>query len=496
MKKLLLAPAVAVVAGSVAFTGPAAAATSATPNETPAQQKATDAPTSKEGNDGSSGPADNNEKPSEPKLKITPKNISAVDFQDIDKTVTINITGLSPNEMVTYKVTKKGSDVKPWTKTLGSGPSGEVKENFTAHSIFKDLEDVTGEYTVTVTGSDLNLEETFTVTDDETSGPDGSKPGIAVEDTKIHVTPFRDKGFIVRYKNLEPGKKYTWNLKGGEAGVENSDAFTAEKNSGSFYVQVASDTELDALLGNYTVTLDDENGKPVDTSAEFQVVKDDEQAGNNNEDKPRYMMSLDRPEISTKEFLSEESGIQVGIVGMKPNEKFTYTVTKVDGDGKVEDFEGEGTADEEGRGGTAIHGVQKGQSAESFAGKYKIKVKSEQGELTETFTVVHEGKGDDAEGGDGSGDGDSGDTEGGSGGGNTGDTEDGTEGDGSGSEDDAGAGDGSGDDSGSGDGGAGSDASEAGNLPRTGMGVTGLIAGGALLTVGAATVLVTRRRKK
>lgn len=486
MKKLLLAPAVAVVAGSVAFTGPAAVATSATPNETPAQQKATDAPTSKEGNEGSSEPADENEKPSEPKLKITPKNISAVDFQDIDKTVTINITGLSPNEMVTYKVTKKGSDVKPWTKTLGSGPSGEVKENFTAHSIFKDLEDVTGEYTVTVTGSDLNLEETFTVTDDEASGPDSSKPGIAVEDTKIHVTPFRDKGFIVRYKNLEPGKKYTWNLKGGEAGVENSDTFTADKNSGSFYVEVASDTELDALLGNYTVTLDDENGKPVDTSAEFQVVKDDEQAGNNNEDKPRYMMSLDRPEISTKEFLSEDSGIQVGIVGMKPNEKFTYTVTKVDGDGKVEDFEGEGTADEEGRGGTAIHGVQKGQSAESFAGKYKITVKSEQGELTETFTVVHEGKGDDAEGGDGDG-GDSGDTEGGSDGG-------------SGSEDDAEAGDGSGgesgDDSGAGDGGAGGDASEAGDLPRTGMGVTGLIAGGALLTVGAATVLVTRRRNK
>lgn len=482
MKKLLLAPAVAVVAGSVAFTGPAAVATSATPNETPAQQKATDAPTSKEGNEGSSEPADENEKPSEPKLKITPKNISAVDFQDIDKTVTINITGLSPNEMVTYKVTKKGSDVKPWTKTLGSGPSGEVKENFTAHSIFKDLEDVTGEYTVTVTGSDLNLEETFTVTDDEASGPDSSKPGIAVEDTKIHVTPFRDKGFIVRYKNLEPGKKYTWNLKGGEAGVENSDTFTADKNSGSFYVEVASDTELDALLGNYTVTLDDENGKPVDTSAEFQVVKDDEQAGNNNEDKPRYMMSLDRPEISTKEFLSEDSGIQVGIVGMKPNEKFTYTVTKVDGDGKVEDFEGEGTADEEGRGGTAIHGVQKGQSAESFAGKYIITVKSEQGELTETFTVVHEGKGDDAEGGDGDG-GDSGDTEGGSDGG-------------SGSEDDAEAGDGSGDDSGAGDGGAGGDASEAGDLPRTGMGVTGLIAGGALLTVGAATVLVTRRRNK
>lgn len=487
MKKLLLAPAVAVVAGSVAFTGPAAVATSATPNETPAQQKATDAPTSKEGNEGSSEPADDNEKPSEPKLKITPKNISAVDFQDIDKTVTINITGLSPNEKVTYKVTKKGSDVKPWTKTLGSGPSGEVKENFTAHSIFKDLEDVTGEYTVTVTGSDLNLEETFTVTDDEASGPDGSKPGLAVEDTKIHVTPFRDKGFIVRYKNLEPGKKYTWNLKGGEAGVENSDTFTAEKNSGSFYVEVASDTELDALLGNYTVTLDDENGTPVDTSAEFQVVKDDEQAGNNNEDKPRYMMSLDRPEISTKEFLSEDSGIQVGIVGMKPNEKFTYTVTKVDGDGKVEDFEGEGTADEEGRGGTTLHGVQKGQSAESFAGKYKITVKSEQGELSETFTVVHDGKDDDAEGGDGSGDGDSDDTEGGSG-------------DGSGSEDDAEAGDGSGSEAGDGSGsegsGAGSDASEAGDLPRTGMGITGLIAGGALLTVGAATVLVTRRHKK
>lgn len=206
--------------------------------------------------------------------------------------------------------------------------------------------------------------------------------------------------------------------------------------------------------------LEDENGTTLDSVTTFTVVKDSEDSGNPDEHEVRYQLKLDRHELTAKEFLDKESGVQIGVIGLKSNEKFTYSVTKVDGEGKVENYENEATADEHGRWGTTLNGVQRGQSIESFVGKYKVTIKSEQGELTDHFTVTNGKKSD-----------------------NDDDAEAGDNGSGSGSDN----GSGSGNDSSSGN---------SSDLPRTGAGLTGLLAGGALLTVGAATVLITRRRTK
>lgn len=448
MKKLILAPAVAIVAGSVAFAGPAAIATPEATNP--------------------SGSASATDEPDAPTPELSAPNDGKDSKQFRSEGQTIEYKNLEPGKQYTWSFTSD-EDVQ----SSGKFTAKEANGSFDA-IVTNDTDEMflPGKYTVTV--KDENGETVGTTTfsvvgDDETPGDDGDNPGddgdnpdapkpeASVKHDKIRATPFRNNGLTVEYKNLEPGKNYTWHIKGGN-GIEIAQPFTAKEANGSFDVTVPSDTDEQALIGKYTVTLIDGEGNPLDAKTTFTVVKDSEDSDNPDEGKDRYQLSLDRYELTAKEFLNKETGVQIGVVGLKSNEKFTYSVTKVDGDGKVEDYENEATADKEGRWGTTLHGVQKGQSIESFVGKYKVTVKSEQGELTDHFTVTSGKKNDnddDAEAGDNDSD--------------------------------------NGSDNGSGSGND-SNAGNSSNLPRTGAGLTGLIAGGALLTVGAATVLITRRR--
>ncbi len=407
-------------------------------------------------------PGDDGDNPDAPKpeFSVENKKKQATDFRDNGQTV--NFKNLESGKKYSWTLTSDHNIEQP-----GSFTADEGDGNFTVTPPSQDgaADALIANYTVTVKDEDGETVGTTTfsvVGDDEDPGddgdnPDAPKPEISVKHDKVRATPFRNNGHAVEYKNLEPGKKYTWSIHGGEE-ISSTGTFTAEEANGTFYVEVPSDTDVSFLPGEYTVKLEDENGTTLDSVTTFTVVKDSEDSGNPDEHEVRYQLKLDRNELTAKEFLNKETGVQMGVIGLKSNEKFTYSVTKVDGDGEVEDYENEATADKEGRWGTTLHGVQRGQSVESFVGKYKVTVKSEQGELTDHFTVTSGKKNDD--------DAEAGDNDSGNGSDN-----------GSGSGNDSNAGNSS-------------------NLPRTGAGLTGLIAGGALLTVGAATVLITRRRAK
>lgn len=403
---------------------------------------------------------------SKPEFSVENKKKQATDFRDNGQTV--NFKNLESGKKYSWTLTSDHNIEHP-----GSFTAKDSDGNFTVTPPNQDgaADALIANYTVTV--KDENGETVGTATfsvigDDENPGdenpddgdnPDAPKPEISVKHDKVRATPFRDNGHAVEYKNLEPGKKYTWSIHGGEE-ISSTGTFTAKEANGTFFVEVPSDTDESALPGEYTVKLEDENGTTLDSVTKFTVVKDSEDSGNPDEHEVRYQLKLDRHELTAKEFLDKESGVQIGVIGLKSNEKFTYSVTKVDGEGKVEDYENEATADEHGRWGTTLNGVQRGQSIESFVGKYKVTIKSEQGELTDHFTVTNGKKSD-----------------------NDDDAEAGDNGSGSGSDN----GSGSGNDS---------SAGNSSDLPRTGAGLTGLLAGGALLTVGAATVLITRRRTK
>src|SRR5699024_6781280 len=145
----------------------------------------------------------------------------------------------------------------------------------------------------------------------------------------------------------------------------------------------------------------------------------------------KQALSIDPTEISSEDFLNE--GVKLGVTGAQPGEKITITVEHAQG--KVDRYTMTKEADSEGK---ATFGVQ--AKVKAVLGTYNVRAQAESFDEPQggSFTVLTNGTAVDE--------------------------------------------DGNGSDS------AGSD------LPRTGAEMTGLALGVGLLAVGAAAVIITRRR--
>ena len=468
MKKLVLAPAVAVVAGALAFAGtPAFAAptTECSNNTLNAQEGA--------------------------QCVIT---LDADKVKESGK-VAIAVSNLPEGAKIKSVDAPNSADpsLKLFTRvdTLAETPTFLVYgvDGLTSGDGVKSPN---GDYTVTVTledGTTVNAGVVRYIDKDmETAGD----PELSTQFDKYTVGAFRAGGMLVSYKNLEGRKDFTWVLKHEESGKTSTGTFKAHsvsKTGGDFYAKVEgadkmSDSEL---KGKYTVTLKDESGKTLDASISFTIVDDRVDIGKpqpNNPnpgegDKPKeeaakYALKVSPKELTPGDFVNKKKGVQLVTTGLKPNEKFTYSVSKQDGSGKVKTLFKEAQANEKGVWSHTVFGIDSGNGLKGFLGTYKVTVKSDEGVLTDTFKVTNTpGKKDDAKPGD------------------KGDGKD------KGGNKNTGNGDAKGGDNNSGNSNNAQDNNKSSNtLPRTGMELSGLIAGGALLTVGAATVLVTRRRTK
>ena len=382
MKKFLLAPAVAVVAGSMTLAGNVAFAATAPAPEAPKAEQ--DAPKSAEGNK-------SQEKTAKYALKVSPKEVTPGDFVKKDKGVKLVVTGLKPNEKFTYSVSKQAGNGK--VETLFNDVQAN-KDGVWAYTVYgqkgdADLQGFVGTYKVTVKSEAGALTDTFKVTN--TSGKkDDPKP----EKPK----PEAPKPEAPKPEAPKPG----------------------------------------------------EGGKPEQEAA-------------------KYGLKVSPKEVTPGDFVKKDKGVTLVVTGLKPNEKFRYSVSKQDG-GKVKTLFKEVQANKDGVWSFTVYGQEGSNGLSGFLGTYKVTVKSEEGVLTDSFKITNTpGKKDEAKPGN-KGDGkDKGDAKGG---------------DNNSGKDDAK------------DNNAKGGKEDSNTLPRTGMELSGLIAGGALLTVGAATVLVTRRRTK
>ena len=229
-----------------------------------------------------------------------------------------------------------------------------------------------------------------------------------------------------------------------------------------------------------------EKPKPEEEAPKPEKPKPEEEAPNPNNPNPgeggkpekeaaKYGLKVSPKEVTPGDFVKKDKGVTLVVTGLKPNEKFRYSVSKQDG-GKVKTLFKEVQANKDGVWSFTVYGQEGSNGLSGFLGTYNVTVKSEEGVLTDTFKVTNTpGKKDEAKPGD-KGDG-KGDAKGGDNNSGNGDAKN------------------TGNDSGKSNNAKGNGKSS-NTLPRTGMELSGLIAGGALLTVGAATVLVTRRRTK
>ena len=448
MKKLILAPAVALVAGAIAFSGtPAFAA--------PTTECSNNTLNAKEG----------------AQCVIT-LDADAVKAQKVSITVSNLPEGAKIKSVDAPNSSDPSLKLATTVDELAKTPTFKVY-GVEGESGGDSVKSPNGDYTVTLTLEDGSTVNAGVIRYIDKGKEAAGQPELSTQFDKFRVDAFRTGGMLVSYKNLEGRKDFTWELKHEESGKTSTGTFksnSVSKSGGTFYAKVEgadkmSDSEL---VGKYTVTLKDESGKTLDTSVSFTVVGDREDVGTpqpNNPnpgegDKPKeeaakYALKVSPKELKPADFVNKDKGVQLVVTGLKPNEKFTYSVSKQGGSGKVEDLFKEVQANKDGVWSHTVYGIDGGNGLKGFLGTYKVTVKSEEGELTDTFKVTNTpGKKDEAKPGD----------------------------------------KGDGKDKG-GDKNEGNDKSS-NTLPRTGMELSGLIAGGALLTVGAATVLVTRRRTK
>ena len=392
MKKFLLAPAVAVVAGSMTLAGNVAFAATAPAPEAPKAEQ--DAPKSAEGNK-------SQEKTAKYALKVSPKEVTPGDFVKKDKGVKLVVTGLKPNEKFNYSVSKKdGGKVKTLFKEVQANKDGVWSFTVYGQEGSNGLSGFLGTYNVTVKSEEGVLTDSFKVTNTP-----GKKDDPKPEKPKPEAPkPEAPKPEAPKPNNPKPG----------------------------------------------------EGDKPKEEAA-------------------KYALKVSPKEVTPGDFVKKDKGVTLVVTGLKPNEKFNYSVSKQDG-GKVKTLFKEVQANKDGVWSFTVYGQEGSNGLSGFLGTYNVTVKSEEGVLTDSFKVTNTpGKKDEAKPGD-KGDG-KGDAKGGDNNSGNGDAKN------------------TGNDSGKSNNAKGTDTSS-NNLPRTGMELSGLIAGGALLTVGAATVLVTRRRTK
>ncbi|MDK8346829.1 hypothetical protein QP868_08735 [Brevibacterium sp. UMB1308A] len=471
MKKLLLAPAVAVVAGSIAFAGSAAYAT---PTPAPPTGEPNTSETQKPSASGTQEPSAS---PTEKAASdITVEGKDTLTVAELDKGVSYKVTGLKPGQKLTVY--------------LGTALSANAEGKATA--------DENGNATVSIKsmcGDDVSPKECWNypelslmlLVDGKFVKDHKGVQKIKVSDASISGKLDKDKVTVEELANkkaapvysgtgLEPNKEYTAKLFPSEDkdGIDPLAEITFKADDkGNFSVPLATSAEVaKKAVGEIAVLVYGvEDGMRTLPVVNFTVTEAPKEEAP-GEEAAEYGLKVSPKEVTPADFVNKDKGVQLVVTGLKPNEKFNYSVSKQDG-GKVENLFKEVQADKNGVWSHTVYGIKGSNGLDGFLGTYKVTIKSEEGVLTDSFKVTNTpGKKDEAKPGDKGGDKDKGDGK------NKGEAKGGDN------------------NSGKSNNAKGNDGKSSNTLPRTGMELSGLIAGGALLTVGAATVLVTRRRTK
>ena len=495
MKKFLLAPAVAVVAGSMTLAGNVAFAATEPAPEAP--KKTASAAASED---------------------ITVDVKDSYTREELDEEITVTVKGLKPEQEAKIVLSAKGENVDEDREVADENGVAKVRVGVYGH--------IEPEYSITlfVDGDKVDFAGKKTIKVEDPS-PNYKLDKINVTDKDLTS---KDTAPVLSGYGLEPNAKYYIQVSDPLDSHVERIYFTSDE-AGKFSIQIVLPADKAAeLIGNKEYALESslwvmdsdqdyvgdavrfhvtkakkeapkpEKPKPEEEAPKPEKPKPEEEAPKPEKPKPeeeapkpgegdkseeeaaKYALKVSPKEVAPGDFVKKDKGVKLVVTGLKPNEKFTYSVSKQAGNGKVETLFNDVQANKDGVWAYTVYGREAGAGLQGFVGTYKVTVKSEEGVLTDSFKVTNTpGKKDDAKPGD-KGDGK-----------NTG------KGDAKGGDNNSGKGDAknTGNDSGKSNNAKGNGTSS-NTLPRTGMELSGLIAGGALLTVGAATVLVTRRRTK
>ena len=439
MKKLALAPAVAlaitglaaspVMAAPTAPTADAFGQTNFVVSQNESQEDETDP--AKDAKDGAEDQA-----ALEASVSVSPEKITQTDLADKAKGVKVTVSGLEAGDTVTDNVSFEGKE--PQTA------EGDTVE-YTIYNKTGDPSAIDPQmlnFTVTVIRGEEKQEipAEFEVTaDDEKPEAPAVDPKVSISDKKISESDFKRDGFKVTGEGFTPDSAVSVS---GEATQSPfyEDEVKADED-GKFSTTVKA-PEGGLEPGDYSVTAFDAESEEASNAAKFTVTEDETKEPKPTIPAAEATLKVSPETIEAADFVVENKGVTLAVENCEPGSDVHYVVSPK-GNSDVAAYDNTVKADDEGKASVNVYGTSANDPS-AYLGDYDITVTCGEDEMTGAFTVGE----------------------------------------------DANAGGNDGNDNGNSDGHGG------GDLPRTGTELTGLVGGAGLLLVGGVAVALTVRRKK
>ncbi|KHS50556.1 lipoprotein 17-related variable surface protein [Brevibacterium linens] len=432
MKKLALAPAVA-----IAITGLAASPVIAAPGSDSYSHTVVKNSGDAQESTPSASP-DAEAQAIEAKVTTSPKEITAENLANKDKGILVTITGLEAGDKISDSLTGEA----------GTAEGDNFEYNIYSTQPAEDIENGNVDFSVTVTRG--GEEETydglsFNVVDD-TDEPEAPEvdPKVSLNTDEISESDFDEKGIKVTGEGFTPGG--TVNVVGGnETSPFATQEVEADENGKiSATLKFEGDEALPA--GDYAVWGVDQESETNSPAQDFTITEDETEEPTAPAEEAKLTVSPES--ITPADFVKEDKGVTLAVENCDPGEDVRFLVNPK-GESSVTAFDKTVQADDEGKANVNVYGTS-ASNASAYVGDYDVTVTCGDDELTGDFSVEED---PNAGGGDEDGNG--------------------------GSDDDD-----------------NEDAGNGGDLPRTGTELTGLVGGAGLLLIGGVAVAMTMRRKK
>jgi LPXTG-motif cell wall-anchored protein len=454
MKKLALAPAVALaitgLAASPVIAAPDASAPAPSADTQPAKQSSAKASFAK-ANAQSSGESTDSEdsKKLDAKVSVSPEKISQADLADSNKGVTVTITGLEKGDVISDDISFEEGE----TKTAEGDTYSYTIYNQSGDPAAVDPGTINFAVTVKRGDETQEISSSFEVTKDgEDDGDDGPEapdvdPKVSLNTDEISQSDFNKNGIKVTGEGFTPNGKVT--VVGGSAQSPFATVEVEADEEGKISATLKFDGEGDLPAGDYAVWGVDQESETNSPAQDFTITEDETEEPSTPAAEAKLTVSPET--VSPADFVKEDKGVTLAVENCEPGEDVHYVVNPK-GDSNVTAYDNTVKADDEGKANVNVYGTSASDPS-AYIGDYEVTVTCGDDELTGEFSVS-----DDANAGGSDGD-----------------------------EDGSGSADGDAD---------GGEAGDGGDLPRTGTELTGLVGGAGLLLIGGISVALTMRRKK
>ncbi|MGO0602930.1 LPXTG cell wall anchor domain-containing protein [Brevibacterium linens] len=438
MKKLALAPAVA-----IAITGLAASPVIAAP-EAPASAdtqpaKSASAEFAKASVAKGTGVAQGALE--DVKASVSPQKVSQEDLANREKGVQVTVTGLEAGDKVSDNISYKG------------GQSDTAEGDTLTYTIYNTTGDPSaidpGEVNFTVIverdGEKQEIPASFTVTEGDSDEPEAPEtdPKVSLNADKFTESEFAENGVKVTGEGFAPDTAI--NVVGGNAQSPFATKEVKADDEGKISTALKFEGDSDLPAGDYAVWAVDPEAETRSPGQNFTITEDETEEPTAPAAEAKLTVSPES--ITPADFVKEDKGVTLAVENCEPGEDVRFLVNPK-GESSVTAFDKTVQADDEGKANVNVYGTS-ASNASAYIGDYDVTVTCGDDELTGDFSV----------------------------------------------EDDPNAGGGDGDEDGNDDGDNG-DAGNGGDLPRTGTELTGLVGGAGLLLIGGVAVAMTMRRKK